>query len=52
MKLNKKEGQCVDATISFIRGNNLITGGRGKKAPGWERRGGGKKRRQDHRDSI
>ena len=47
MKLNKKEGQIVDASIPLRRGNKIIMGGRGREGPGWERRGGGKKLGQD-----
>ena len=44
MKLNKKEGPSVDASIPLRRGNKIITGGRGREGPGWEREGGRKKR--------
>jgi hypothetical protein len=43
MKLNKKEDQSMDASILLRRGNKIITGGRGRKGPGRERRGGGKR---------
>ena len=41
MKLNKKEGQSVDASIPLRRGNKIIMGGRGREGPGWERGQGG-----------
>ena len=39
MKLNKKEGQSVDASIPLRRGNKIIMGGRGKDLveDGWGR---------------
>jgi hypothetical protein len=42
MKLNRKEGQCVDISIPLRRGK-IIMGGRKREGPGWER-GGGEKR--------
>jgi hypothetical protein len=38
MKVNKKEGQSVDASNPLTRGNKIITGGRERERPGWERR--------------
>jgi hypothetical protein len=43
MKLKKKEGQYVDASVLFGRGNKIIMGGRGRERPGRER--GGERRR-------
>jgi hypothetical protein len=37
MKFNKKEVPSVDASISFRKGNKIITGGKGRVGPGWER---------------
>jgi hypothetical protein len=34
MKLNKKEGPNVDASIPRRRFNKIITGGRGREEPG------------------
>jgi hypothetical protein len=34
MKLNKKEGPSVDASIPFRRGNTIIMVGRGRERPG------------------
>ena len=49
MKLNKKKGQSVDASIPLRRGNEIILGVRGRERSRWER---GKERemweRQDH----
>jgi hypothetical protein len=42
MKLNKKEGQSVDASNPLRRGKKTITGGRRKEKPGREREWGGK----------
>ena len=47
MKLNKKEGQSVNASMPLRRGNKIITGGRGREGPGWVRKGGGKKGEQN-----
>jgi hypothetical protein len=44
MKLNKKEGQSVDASILLKRGNKIIKGGRGSTEPGLGREVGGKRR--------
>jgi hypothetical protein len=43
MKLNKKEGQSVDASILIRKGNKIITGCRGWEGIGRDREGGGKK---------
>lgn len=40
-KLNKKKGPKEDASISLRKGNKIITGGREKEGPGWERGGRG-----------
>jgi hypothetical protein len=41
MKLNKKEGQCVDA-LNLIRGKKMIImGGREREGSEWDRGGGG-----------
>ena len=40
MKLNKKEGPSVDASIPLRRGNKIIMGVRRKEGPRWERRRG------------
>ena len=45
MKLNKNEGQSVYASIPLRKGNKIITGGRGREGPGWEK-GGGEKESQ------
>ena len=37
MKLNKKEGQSVDASIPLRRRNRIIMRGRGREGPGRER---------------
>jgi hypothetical protein len=37
MKLNKNEGQSVYASIPLRKGNKIITGGRGREGPEWER---------------
>jgi hypothetical protein len=34
MKLNKKKGQSVDASIPLRRGNKIILGGRRREEPG------------------
>lgn len=34
IKLNKKKDPSVDASIPFGRGNNVITGGRGREVSG------------------
>lgn len=38
-KLNKIEAQSVNASIQLRMGNKIITGGRGREGPGWERGG-------------
>ena len=43
VKLNKKEGQNVDASIPLRRGNKIIMRDREKEGLGWERGGKGKK---------
>ena len=43
MKLNKKEGQSIDASKPLKRGNKIIMGGRWRERPRWER-GGEKKK--------
>jgi hypothetical protein len=42
-KFKKKEGSSEDASTPHIRGNKIITGGRMRERPGWER-GHGEKR--------
>jgi hypothetical protein len=42
-KINKKEGPSENASIPLGRRNKIIMKGRGKKEPGWERGGGGKR---------
>ena len=37
MKLNRKEGPSMKASMSFTRGNKIITGGRWRKGPEWKR---------------
>ena len=37
MKLNKKEGQSVNALSPLKRGNKIIIEGRGNEGSGWER---------------
>jgi hypothetical protein len=44
MKVNKKKGYNVDASKPLRRGSKIITGGRGREEPAWEREGGRKKR--------
>jgi hypothetical protein len=39
VKLNKKEGQSVDASVPLRRGNKIITGGKWREKSRWERRG-------------
>ena len=39
MKLNKKEGQSIDASKPLKRGNKIIMGGRWRERPRWERGG-------------
>jgi hypothetical protein len=39
VKLNKKEGQSMDASIPLRRGNKMIMGSRGRECYGWERGG-------------
>jgi hypothetical protein len=41
-KLNKNEGQSVDASIPLRRGNKIIMGGRGREGPGDRKEGKGK----------
>ena len=36
-KFSKKEGPSNDASIPLRRGKTIITGGRGREGPGWER---------------
>ena len=36
MKLNKKEDQSVDVSISLRRGNKIMAD-RGREGPGWEK---------------
>ena len=36
MKINKKEGPSVDASILLRRGKKIIMGGRGRERLGWE----------------
>jgi hypothetical protein len=43
MDLKKKEDQSVDASILHRRGNKLITQGRGRKRPGRQIKGEGKR---------
>jgi hypothetical protein len=43
MKLNKKEGQSVDASNPLRRENKIIMRSRRKKGPGWKRGEEGKK---------
>ena len=46
MKLNKKEVPSVADSTPFrskLLGSKIITGGRGREAPTWERRGGREK---------
>jgi hypothetical protein len=43
MELKKKEDQSVDASILHKRRNKIITRGRGRTAPGRERKEGGKR---------
>jgi hypothetical protein len=43
MKLNKKEGQSVDASNLLREGNKIITGGRGREGSDCESGGEGKK---------
>jgi hypothetical protein len=38
MKLKKKKGQSVDASILLRRKKKIITGARGREGPGWERK--------------
>jgi len=38
-KLNKNEGQSVDASIPLRRGNKIIMGGRGREGPGDRKEG-------------
>jgi hypothetical protein len=47
MKLNKKQGQSVDASISLRRRNNIFMGCRGMEGPEWKRGREGKKGGQD-----
>ena len=42
MKLNRKEGPSVDASISLRRGNKIIMGGRVRRSLGGRGEGGGK----------
>ena len=42
MKLNRKEGPSVDASISLRRGNKISAGGRGSEGPRQKRGDGGK----------
>jgi hypothetical protein len=44
LKLNKKEGPSVYASIPLRMGNKIITEGRGKEDPGWERGEGRKEK--------
>ena len=37
LKLNKKEGPSVDASIPLRRENKIILGGRGREGSGWKR---------------
>ena len=37
MKLNRKEGPSVDASIPLRRGNKIIMGGRGREGPVWDK---------------
>ena len=39
MKLNKKAGQSVDASVLFRMGNKIMMGGRGREGSQWEMRG-------------
>ena len=43
-KFNKQEGPTEDASIPLRRGNKIVTGGRGKEGPEWERDREGKRR--------
>jgi hypothetical protein len=57
MKLKKKEGQSVDASVLLRRGNKIFMEGRGwerlwrKRGGGGEKRGAGSGMRED-RDGI
>jgi hypothetical protein len=48
MKINKKEGPCVAASILLRNGNKIIMGGRGREGLGSERGGRAKKLGQNH----
>jgi hypothetical protein len=41
MKLNKNEGQSVDASIPLRMWNKIMTRGKGKNGSGWDGGGGG-----------
>jgi hypothetical protein len=41
MNFNKKEDPNVNTSILLRRRNKIITRGRGREGPGWERREGG-----------
>jgi hypothetical protein len=38
MKLKRKEGQSVDVTVLLIKGNKIVTGGRGTEGWTWRKR--------------
>jgi hypothetical protein len=44
VKFNKKESPSVATSIPLRKGNKIITRGRGREGPGWERETGGEKR--------
>jgi hypothetical protein len=52
MKLNKKEGQSVNALSPLKRGNKIIIEGRGNEGSGWERGEEGKQGMERDRRAV